>query len=225
MPPLDADPRRVVFITGGTGYLGSALIPKLLERGHSVQALVRKGSEHKLPSACTVITGDALDSRSYADRITAADTLVHLVGVSSPAPWKARQFRAIDLASVRASLAAAAAGNIRHFVYVSVAQPAPVMKAYIRVRAECEALIQVSGLAATILRPWYVLGPGHRWPVLLLPGYWLFERLPRMREGAQRLGLVTARQMVGALQWAIEHPSEGVRILEVPAIRTPGSGA
>ena len=45
------------------------------------------------------------------------------------------------------------------------------MKAYIEVRKECEAEIQDAGLTATILRPWYVLGPGHRWPVLLKPMY------------------------------------------------------
>jgi uncharacterized protein YbjT (DUF2867 family) len=35
------------------------------------------------------------------------------------------------------------------------------MKAYVRVRQECEEILRESGLACTILRPWYVLGPGH----------------------------------------------------------------
>jgi uncharacterized protein YbjT (DUF2867 family) len=93
------------------------------------------------------------------------------------------------------------------------------MKAYIAVRTECENLIRNSGLKATILRPWYVLGPGHRWPYALLPLYWLFERLPATREGAQRLGLVTLEQMLAALTNAVDHPREGQRILGVPAIR------
>jgi len=75
-----------------------------------------------------------------------------------------------------------------------------------------------SGLTATILRPWYVLGPGHRWPYLLLPGYWLLERLPRTRDAARRLGLVTLDQMVAAILAAIEHPPAGARIVEVPQI-------
>ena len=39
-------------------------------------------------------------------------------------------------------------------------------------------------------RPWYVLGPGHRWPYLLLPIYKFAELIPKTRKGALRLGLV-----------------------------------
>jgi uncharacterized protein YbjT (DUF2867 family) len=52
---------RRVFITGGTGYLGRALAARLLERGHEVRALVRRGSESKLPRGCEAVTGDPLD--------------------------------------------------------------------------------------------------------------------------------------------------------------------
>jgi uncharacterized protein YbjT (DUF2867 family) len=109
---------------------------------------------------------------------------------------------------------------VRHLVYVSVAQPAPVMQAYIAVRQEGERLIREAGLTATILRPWYVLGPGHRWAYLLLPIYKLLERLPATRNGAQRLGLVTHRQMLAALVRAVEHPPDGVRMVSVPEIRS-----
>ena len=51
------------------------LIAQLLERGHEVQALVRPGSERKLPAGCQAIPGDALDGKSYASKITPADTL------------------------------------------------------------------------------------------------------------------------------------------------------
>jgi len=93
------------------------------------------------------------------------------------------------------------------------------MKAYVQVRMECEESIRRSGMNATILRPWYVLGPGHLWPYLLVPGYWLCERLPATREGALRLGLVTLKQMVCALVAAIEAPADGIQIVDVPAIR------
>jgi len=212
-----------IFITGGTGYMGRRLVAELLKRGHSVRALVRKGSEGKLPPGSTAVVGDALVKESYAREVRAADapadTFVQLVGVSHPNPSKADEFRAVDLASARAAVSAAVEAGIQHFVYVSVAQPAPVMKAYVAVRGECEEIIRKSGLNATILRPWYVLGPGHRWPYLLVPLYWLFERLPGTRESARRLGLVSIDQMVRALVGAVEHPCQGIRILGVPDIR------
>jgi len=212
-----------IFIAGGTGYMGRRLVAELLKRGHSVRALVRKGSEGKLPPGCAAVVRDALVKESYAREVRAADapadTFVQLVGVSHPNPSKADEFRAVDLASARAAVSAAVEAGIQHFVYVSVAQPAPVMKAYVAVRGECEEIIRKSGLNATILRPWYVLGPGHRWPYLLVPLYWLFERLPGTRESARRLGLVSIDQMVRALVGAVEHPCQGIRILGVPDIR------
>lgn len=214
---------RNIFITGGTGYVGRALIPCLLERGHQVRALVRRGSEKRLPGGCESVIGNALDALTFADVVEPSDTFVQLVGVPHPSPAKAAEFQSIDLASARASVSAASGAGVKHFVYVSVAQPSPVMKAYQAVRAEGETMIRDSGLAATILRPWYVLGPGHRWPYALAPVYWLFERIPATRETARRLGLVTLDEIVAALVSSVESPADGVRILEVPSIRRTAS--
>lgn len=213
---------RQIFITGGTGYVGRPLISRLLARGHKVRALVRQGSESRLPAGCHPIVGDALDASSFAAQMSPADTFVQLVGVSHPSPSKVAQFRSVDLASARGAIHAAKQAEVAHFVYLSVAHPAPVMKAYIAVRTECEEMLRASGLNATILRPWYVLGPGHRWPYFLLPMYWLLEHVPLTRNGAQRLGLVTLEQMVCALTSAVESPSQGLRIIEVPEIRANG---
>jgi uncharacterized protein YbjT (DUF2867 family) len=209
-----------VFVTGGTGYIGVPLIRELLQRGHSVRALVRPGSEKKLPAGCEPIVGNALEADSYRNRITPAHTFVQLVGVSHPSPSKAAEFQKIDRAAGLGAIAAAKGAGIQHFIYLSVAQPAPVMKSYIAVRAECEATLLASGMNVTIVRPWYVLGPGHRGPYALLPMYWLCERIPATREGARRLGLVTLAQMVATLVSAVENPSVGARFINVPQIRT-----
>jgi len=208
-----------VFITGGTGYMGRSLIAALVKRQHAVRALVRAGSESKLLGSCSIVVGDALDAASFAHYVPPADTFVQLVGFPKPDPRKAKEFRAVDLRSGLAGVSVARQAGIQHFVYVSVAQPAPIMKAYIEPRMEVEAAIRAAGLNATILRPWYVLGPGHRWPYLLLPLYALFELLPGTRASARRLGLVTLKQMIDALVKAIENPSHGIRIVEVSDIR------
>jgi uncharacterized protein YbjT (DUF2867 family) len=94
------------------------------------------------------------------------------------------------------------------------------MHAYIAARREAEDVVRGSGIAATVLRPWYVLGPGHRWPYALVPVYWVLERLPATREAAQRLGLVTLPEIVRALAGAVEDPPEGVRVMGVREIRS-----
>jgi len=208
-----------VFVTGGTGYMGRRLIPQLVARGHRVRALVRASSAARLPTGCAPVLGNALDSSSYSAAVQPADTFVHLVGVAHPSPAKAEEFRSVDLASVHAAVAAALTAGVGHFVYVSVAHPAPMMKAYIAARSEGEELIRTAALGATVLRPWYVLGPGHRWPVILQPFYWLAEQVPGSRESARRLGLVTIDQMLAALVRAVENRPDGVRIVEVPQIR------
>ena len=213
-----------VFVTGGTGYLGRPLIDILIQRGHRVHGLVRHGSEDKLPAQVIAVIGNALDAATFVDAIPDAATLVHLVGTPHPNPRKAIEFERVDLASIRASTSAAQQAGVRHLVYVSVAHPAPVMHAYIAVREQGEAMVTASGIPATILRPWYVLGPGHRWPYLLIPIYALLERLPATRVGAERLGLVSRRAMVSALARAVEMPpTQGVRITEVPEIRRQAS--
>ncbi len=210
-----------VFITGGTGYLGVPLIKALLDKGQGyvVHALVRPQSASRLPAGALLVLGDALDAASFATNIPAATTLVHLVGTPHPNPAKAAEFRRVDLASIRASVTAAKQSDVRHFVYLSVAHPAPVMRAYIDVRLEGEALVQGSGIPATILRPWYVLGPGHRWPYIAMPVYKLLEKIPATRELALRLGMVTLAQMVTALRNAIETPPDQLRVMNVGDIR------
>jgi len=210
---------RHVFITGGTGYIGRSLIPKLVSRGHTVRALVRPESQVKLPVGATAVSGNALDASSFALRVPPADTFVQLVGVSHPSAAKAEQFRTVDLAAARAGIDAAGQAGVRHFVYVSVAHPAPVMHAFIDARREAEQYLRASGLHFTVLRPWYVLGPGHRWPYLLLPFYAICGRLGRTRESALRLGLLSLNHMTAALLWAVENPSREPRALGVSEIR------
>jgi uncharacterized protein YbjT (DUF2867 family) len=93
------------------------------------------------------------------------------------------------------------------------------MRAYIAARAAGETLVRALTMPTTILRPWYVLGRRHWWPIVLLPIYWLLRRLPQTREAATRLGLVTHTQMLSALLRAIESDGPGVTTVAVPEIR------
>jgi uncharacterized protein YbjT (DUF2867 family) len=209
-----------VFITGGTGYIGSRVIPALLERGHTVRALIRPGSEKKLASGAWPILGNALNATTFARYVAPSDTFLQLVGVAHPSPSKAEEFQKIDLVSIQESVKAIQDSTIRHFIYLSVAHPAPAMKAYVAVREEGERLVRATNLPATFVRPWYVLGPGHWWPYALLPFYWIWGAFPAQRDTARRLYPVKLAQVVSAIVDAVEHPPSAIRVIEAPELQS-----
>src|SRR5689334_5148408 len=139
---------RRVFISGATGYVGSRVARELISRGWTVRALTRRGSQSKLPTQCEAVIGNALEAFTFSPAVGGCGTFIHLVGTPHPAPWKGEQFRAVDLVSLKASVDAARRAGVAHFIYMSVAHPAPIMKDYIAVRTECEQYIRDSGLTA-----------------------------------------------------------------------------
>lgn len=201
--------------------MGRRLIALLLVKGSAVKALVREGSENKLPKGCSYVIGNPFNASTFSNDIPAAATFVQLLGVAHPKPSKKEQFRIIDLASAKASGDAAKQAGVQHFVYVSVAQtPLTIMKDYQQCRAEGEAAIRATQIPATFIRPWYVVGPGHYWPLLFQPLFTILEWIPPTSQKAKALRLVTLKQMLRALLYAIENrPATGVSVIEIDGIR------
>ena len=220
---LHENNNKTIFISGGTGYIGKRLIKILSGKGHRVIVLVRKGSEHKVPEGAEVLTGNPFEAQTFQHNIPAGSVFIQLLGVSHPSPKKAQQFKEIDLRSVKTSADAASAAGVLHFIYVSVAMaPSRLMAAYQAVRKEGEEYCQNKKLNCTFIRPWYVLGPGHWWPVLLLPFYGIAELVPSWRAKARAMALVTIKQMLTALIHTVEEEPLPLRVLEIKDIRHAG---
>lgn len=200
--------------------MGRRLIASLLAKGHAVKALVRKGSEIKLPAGAIPVVADAFAAETFQDQIPQHSVFVQLLGVPHPGPKKKDLFRSIDLASAQASAIAAKNAGAKHFVYVSVAQtPTKIMQDYQQCRAAGEKAIINAGISATFIRPWYVIGPKHYWPLFLQPLFKILEIIPSTSQKAKALRLVYLQQMLKALMFAIENPVEGIRIIEIGEIR------
>ena len=211
---------KTVFITGATGYIGKRLTKLLLQRGHKVIALVRKGSEYKVVAGAAIVAADPFDPNSFQSFIPKGSVFVQLLGVSHPSPKKSKQFIEIDLRSVKASADAAAIAEVSHFIYVSVAMaPSKIMAAYQAVRKEGEEYCQSKKLNCSFIRPWYVMGPGHYWPVLLLPLYGVAEFVPAWRQKARAISLVTINQLLRTLTTAVDANPLSLRIIEIKQIR------
>jgi nucleoside-diphosphate-sugar epimerase len=161
-----------VFLTGGTGYIGSAVLDALVRSGHQVTALVRDSEKAERLEArgATSLLGDLGGSARYLGRVLDADAVVHTAMAEAP---RGPALERVFLDAVLPALAAA--GGAKRFVYTSGiwvlgprgtaadenAAPNPV--AHVAWRAEHEALVQAAAgptLTTTILRPGIVYGGG-----------------------------------------------------------------
>jgi nucleoside-diphosphate-sugar epimerase len=212
---------QTVFVTGGTGYIGTRLITALLREGNFyIKALTRKGSEKKLPRGCEIIYGDALNAATYQNSILPATIFVHLIGVAHPSPSKKQQFKNIDLVSIQQAAKAAAGAGIKHFVYLSAAMhPTKIMKDFQEVRAEGETILLQQNFISSFTRPWYVLGPGHWWPLLLKPIFTILKLIPSTRATAKNLDTVTIGQIIKAMIDCIKNPPMENNIFDVDSIK------
>lgn len=126
----------------------------------------------------------------------------------------------ILLVSIREATKAAVYGKAAHFIYLSVSMyPTKIMKDFQQVRAEGEGLLLRTGLKTSFVRPWYVLGPGHWWPVILKPFYFVAKYAGK-REAVEHLSTVTLRQIINTLLYSIDHPAGQNNVYTVPKIKS-----
>jgi len=208
-----------IAIAGSTGFIGRALVVALVARGMHVTSIMRPGTESRLPAGADCIVADPLDRATFLDAIRGFDAFVQLIGTPSPSPAKAEEFRRVDGGAGKEGAWACKEAGIPHYVYLSVPLDIPVMKAYVAVRAEVEALITSLGLTASIIRPYYVLGPGRRWPYLVMPLLWIGRLIPGISRLARSMVFNTREQVVQAIVRAIEQPPTGIDVWNANRIK------
>jgi nucleoside-diphosphate-sugar epimerase len=150
-----------IAVTGATGFVGKALVPLLLARGHKVSALVRNPSRVDMALPVTWVKGDLADASALNMLMRGADVVLHVAGAIS-APSKDGFFKA-NVEGTRAVALAAVANKLRRFVHVSsLAAREPGLGFYGESKADSEVALRdfASGMAVCVLRPAAVYGPG-----------------------------------------------------------------
>src|SRR6185369_4891830 len=144
-------------ITGGTGFVGAHLIDAALAAGHPPAALTRP--EQPPREGVDWIPGDLEDRTALHRLVDGAAAVIHVAGVIS-APDKAA-FDQGNVAGTLAMLAAATAGGVHRFIFVSsLAAREPKLSLYGASKERAEELVHSSGLDWAIVRPPAVYGPG-----------------------------------------------------------------
>ncbi|MBK5969899.1 MULTISPECIES: complex I NDUFA9 subunit family protein [Thiorhodovibrio] len=152
-----------IAIIGGTGFVGQALVERLLTEGHQLRLLVRPGSSGKAPPhpQCTPIEGRLEDPESLNACIAGSDAVIYLVGLLRENPAAGITFELLQFQGVERSIAAAKASGVQRFLLMSANGIDAGETAYQRTKLQAEAALKASGLEWSIFRPSVIFGNPH----------------------------------------------------------------
>ena len=181
-PPPGGAPRRLVLVTGATGYVGGRLVPRLLEQGYRVRCLAR--SPRKLSDrpwsnhpAVEVVRGDLLDGdREALERalagVHAAYYLVHAMISAGEA------YAETDRRMAESFAAAAAAARVERIVYLGgLGEMGAGLSEHLTSRLQVGRALASGPVPVTELRAAMIIGSGSASFEVLR---YLVERLPVM---------------------------------------------
>ena len=149
----------ILALTGGTGFVGQALIDRALEAGHSLSALARSPQDQR--AGIGWVRGDLESKAALAQLVRGADAVIHVAGVVN-APDPAGFERGNVTGTLNVIEAAAAEGVRRLIVVSSLSAREPRLSAYGASKARSEKLVRASGLDWTMVRPPAIYGPRDR---------------------------------------------------------------
>ena len=145
-----------IVVTGGTGFIGRAVVTRLRAAGHDVVAASRHGA----------VPVDVTDPASLEKAFAGAEVVVNAAQFQNfpiENPRKGRTFMEVDARGTEHQVAAAQKAGVRRFVYVSGIGADPDGRfVWWRAKAQGEAAVRASGLEWAIVRPSWVYGPGDR---------------------------------------------------------------
>ena len=155
-----------VCILGGTGFLGTRLVARLIKDGHQVTVLSRDREQHKhllvLPGL-TLENCDVYEEAQLSERFRGKDVVINLVGILNERGFGGQGFRRAHVELTQGVLQAGRSAGVARLLHVSALKASvDAPSYYLRSKGEAERLIREEGAALdwTILKPSVMFGPG-----------------------------------------------------------------
>jgi len=202
-----------IVVLGGSGFLGTRLVARLIKDGHRVTVLSRDREQHKhllvLPGL-TLENCDVYQEAQLSERFRGKDVIINLVGILNERGFSGAGFRRAHVELTRAVLQAARSAGVPRLLQVSALRAAlDAPSYYLRTKGEAEKLIreQSNTLDWAIFQPSVIFGPGdsflNRFAGLLaaVPGVFPLAR------ASARFQPVFVDDVVAALRHCLHGPS------------------
>jgi uncharacterized protein YbjT (DUF2867 family) len=155
-----------IVVLGGTGFLGTRLVARLIKDGHRVTALSRDREQHKhllvLPGL-TLENCDVYEEAQLSERFRGKDVVINLIGILNERGFSGLGFRRAHTELTRGVLLAARSAGVGRLLQVSALKAAADAPSYyLRTKGDADQLIRESSgsLDWTIFQPSVMFGPG-----------------------------------------------------------------
>lgn len=209
-----SEPRRLVLLTGATGYVGGRLLTALISCGHQVRCLARRPEflRDRVPPGTEIVEGDVLDRQSLTRAMKGVDTAYYLVHSMGASP----DFEETDRRAALNFGAAAYDTRLRRIIYLGgLAESGEELSPHMRSRLEVGDILRKSGVQVIEFRASIIIGSGSLSFEMIRA---LVERLPLMITPkwvsviAQPIAIGDVLDYLGA---ALTIPLEGNRMFEI----------
>jgi len=187
-----------VFLTGGTGFVGSEVLRQLLAAGHSVRCLVRSGSEEKLAvkEGVEIHNGDVTMANTLQGAMEGCDAVMHLVGIIRDFPTRGITFQRFHVEATRNMVNAATSQGVKRYIQMSAnGSRSEASSLYHRSKWDAEELVRGSALQWTIFRPSVIFGPGGEFVTMLADMVRKLPVVPVLGDGKYRLAPIAVSEV------------------------------
>jgi NADH dehydrogenase len=150
-----------VFVTGGSGFVGSAVIEELVGRGYAVNALVHTGEVGAGGDTVRAVRGSLFHEPALDEGMRdGCEAVIHLVGIIMEKRSKGVTFERIHFEGTKNVVDAARRNGVKRYVHMSALGTRPdAVSDYHKTKYRAEQYVRNSGLDWTIIRPSLIHGP------------------------------------------------------------------